>query len=102
MANLAFSAVTENEYWREGLNNRFVTKDLTLVLTGQGGTTNKILASTLGFSAIRKVHSAVVSDGTHLNAAPSYDRSYITLAAKGSGTPADQTLTARLIVVGKD
>lgn len=99
MANLAYSAVTENEYTREG---KFVVKDLTLVLTGQGGATNKILASTLGFTAVLDVRSAVISTGVHLNAAPSYDRSYITLAAKGSGTPADQTLTLRLIVVGKN
>lgn len=84
MANLASSALVENEYWREGLNNRFTAKDVTLTLTGQGGTTNLIPAAVFGLSQIRDVRSAVDSNNKPLRAVPSYDRASIVLTPQSA------------------
>jgi hypothetical protein len=64
MADLASSAVTLNRYWYEGLQRNVQCKDVTLVLTGQGGTTNKIPASVLGFTKVIGNCSLVKSDNS--------------------------------------
>lgn len=82
MANLASSAVTLVDSWYlAGMNGKkFRAKRLTIVLTGQGGTTNKILATALGFTTIHGCSNAVLSDDSQVIAAnPSYDGSYILL-----------------------
>ncbi len=102
MADLPRSQVTVHEHWREGNNTQFTVKDISLTLTGHGSNTNKITAEALGFTFIRDVRAAVNSNGTHVNAAPSFDRTYLTLAEKGFGVPTDfLDELVRLIVVGK-
>lgn len=103
MANLAASAVTLEEEWTEGdLNGkRFVTKKLKLVLTGQGGATNKILASVLDFAKILKSQPASADGDDHIYvAAPSYDGSYLQLKASATDALADITDTIRVVVTG--
>jgi hypothetical protein len=52
MADLARSAVVFNDEYSNGRNKRFFVRDITMTLTGQGGITNRILASTLEFLKI--------------------------------------------------
>lgn len=101
MANLASSAVTINDQWSEGGTNsrRYNVYDATLVLTGQGGTTNKILASLFYMNNIVEVKSARSSANALVMASPSYDGTYIILTAS-SGAAADVTATVRLVVKG--
>lgn len=103
MANLARSAITFNKEWSEGRNRRFFVRDVTATLTGQGGTTNKILASVLGLLEITDVRCAVKSDNSVVyGCAPAVDGSYILLTVAGApGTPADVSATVRMIVVGR-
>jgi len=101
MANLARSQVTFNDEWSEGRNRRIFNRDITLALSGQGGTTNKILASTLGFLKIIAVSGARDSSNNNILSAPSYDGSYIILSVLGAGTPADSSATIRMTVRGK-
>jgi hypothetical protein len=102
MADLARSAVTFNDEWSEGRNRRFFFRDLTLNLTGQGGNTNKILASVLGFAKLTVVEFAVKTDDTVVyGCSPSNDGSKLLLTVSGApGTPADVTATVRAVVGG--
>lgn len=109
MANLAASAVTVRETWKEGGTNarKFLAKAVTLNLTGQGGTTNKIPASLFGMSKIWSIRDAVTDDNNILLATPSYDGSYILLLRVGPTAaavfaPADITDIVRLTVLGKE
>lgn len=98
MADLARSAVTFNREWTEGRNRSIFVRDVTCVLTGQGGATNKILASVLGFLEIYEVTAAIKSDnGTAYVANPSYTGNMILLGT----TPADVTATVRMMVKGR-
>ena len=103
MANLARSAITFNKEWSEGRNRRFFVRDVSMVLTGQGGNTNKILASVLGLLEITDARCAVKSDNSIVyGCAPSVDGSYLLLTVAGApGTPADVTATVRAIVAGR-
>jgi len=108
MAALASSAVTFVRGWKQpGTGVQLVTKQLTLVLTGQGGTTNTIDASTIGFQKIFDCSNAVKSDNSVIvPAVPSYDGSKILLANLAQATDAsrddaaDITGTFRLTVSG--
>jgi hypothetical protein len=102
MANLAQSAVTKTEIYYEGGNQgrRHKVVDVTLVLTGQGGTTNKILAALFGMTAIRRAHSFRDSTENIIVASPSYDGTYLTLKAAATAAPADVTATVKGVVLG--
>lgn len=110
MADLATSAVTLERAWSEGgthgkdLSCRLVT----LVLTGQGGTTNRILASVLQLSKIEQATNFIDSANAGVIIAnPSYDGSMLLLANLEQVTdanradPADVTgVTVRGVVKG--
>lgn len=109
MANLAASAVTIERSWTEaGVNGKDLSaRQVTLVLTGQGGSTNKILATVLGLSKIEQAHAFVKSDDTKMYpATPSYDGSFLCLNDLTQATdanralPADITATVRGVVKG--
>lgn len=108
MAALASSAVTIVRGWKQpGTSVQLVTKQLTLVLTGQGGTTNTIDASTLGFQTILGCSNAIKSDNSVIVVAvPSYDGSKILFADLAQSThasrddAADITGTFRLTITG--
>jgi hypothetical protein len=103
MANLARSAVVFNSEWSEGRNKRVFVRNVTMTLTGQGGTTNKILASVLGFTKLLECRSAVKSDNSVIyGRAPSIDGSFLMLTVAGAaGTPADVTATVQAVVTGE-
>lgn len=108
MANLAASAVTHEKGWKSlSTPSQLTTRHLTLVLTGQGTSTNKILASTLGFNKIHSCSLAQRSDDAGAYpAAPSYDGSMLFLYNPNQATdadrykPADITATVRITVTG--
>lgn len=104
MGDLAASAVTLIAEWKDGgiHNKNFVAKKLQLVLTGQGGSTNKILAETLGLTKIAYASPASADGDDHIYvASPSYDGSYLQLKASATDALADITDTVRLIVWGE-
>ena len=109
MATLAASAVTVRDSWYEGgvPTKKTKVKSLTLVLTGHGGATNTILASTLGFTTIREVSLVQTDDNSAVYVgAPSYDGTKLFLYDMSGATdatrdaPADITDTVRCIVKG--
>lgn len=101
MANLASSAVTVTRSWEEG--DRFgkrqrIVKRVSLALTGQGGSTNKILATALGLSKIETATPLTKSDNSVVHpAAPSADGSYLLVNGISTGAltaaPGDLTGT---------
>jgi hypothetical protein len=102
MANLAQSAVVKDDIYYEGgtSGRRNKVVHVTLTLTGQGGTTNKIPASLFGMSSIRRAHSFRDSSENILVASPSYDGTFLTLKAAGTNAPADVTATVKGLVLG--
>lgn len=109
MADLASSAVTVEKSWTEGGTNgkRVRCYRVTLVLTGQGSTTNKIPASVLGLSVIEQASEFVKSDDTKVYpASPDYAGANLLLTDPTQATdanralPADITATLRGVVKG--
>lgn len=109
MADLASSAVTILETYEVGDRfgkRRSARLRVQLVLTGQGGTTNKISAEALGLEEITMVTNAVSDGNTIHPAAVAYDGSAVLLAALTQATDAnranaaDLTDTVRLTVEG--
>lgn len=105
MADLATSAIDVLESWLEGgLNNkRHVCKRVTLTLTGQGGTTNRILASTLGFKRIIEASPCVDPTAADVYlASPSADGTMLILNDPSNAANAgmDVTDTVTLNVKG--
>lgn len=110
MASLAAGAVSIQRVQYLGDRTQKSTGklvDAILTLTGQGGATNKILASVLGLSEIYEVRKCVTDGNTALLASPSYDGTYLNLYDVTNATdasranPADITDTIRVIVVGR-
>lgn len=110
MAALAANAVTVLGSWRSGLipPRQVKVAHLQLVLTGQGGATNTISASTLGFTTILKGGPVQTSNNSAFYmAAPSYDGTKLFLYDLSNATgatrvaPADITATVRLVVEGR-
>ena len=108
MADLAASAVTVTDTWREGGTTaaKYKAKAVTLTLTGQGTTTSgqRIAASLFGLSKIVSVRDVRDSSNNFLMGCPSYDGSYLLLnnAFQTAVTPTSVTgVTVRLTVVGK-
>ena len=104
MADLAQGAVTSLNSWYDGSlpTNRQRCKEVSLVLTGQGTTTNKVLASVLGFTHIEEATSFVASDDSViLVATPSYDGTMLLFKAAGTNAPADFSGTFTGIIRGQ-
>lgn len=108
MAALTADNVTVELGW-EAVSTpiKIKTKQLTLVLSSQGGATNTIDASTLGFAKILGSSLAQKSDDALANlTAPSYDGSKLFFYTPAQATdatrddPADVTGTFRLLVWG--
>lgn len=103
MAALTKAGVTINDWWSEGGTNgrKFKVKDVTLVLSSQGGATNNIPASLFGMTKISAVRSFRSSASASVLGFPSFDGTLLLFCtAETAGTPADQTATVRGIVVG--
>lgn len=103
MASLASSAITviSNDTSGGHTGKRWSEDYVTVALTGQGGGTNKILASAFGFSTFIDSSPWVSSDNTQiLTAAPSYDKTYLQLVTSGGVTAADATGTFQARVRG--
>lgn len=104
MAALTSSGVTVNDIWTEGGRNgrKFLVKDVTLVLSSQGGLTNNIPASLFGMRTIKSARSFRDSSSVAVTAAPSYDGAYLVFyTIETNGNPADKSATYRGIVVGQ-
>lgn len=100
MADLAASAVTFESRWNEGgiSGKRKTCARVRLTLTGQGGATNRILASVFGMRKIEEATNFVTSDNASIYvAAPSQDGTILLLANLAQATddnrddPADVT-----------
>lgn len=108
MGALASSAVTVELGWEVvSTPIKVKTKQLTLVLSSQGGATNTVDASTLGFTKILGCSSAQISDdATFRPVVPSYDGSKLFFYSIAVTTDADRpkpidvTGTFRLLVWG--
>lgn len=104
MADLAASAVTilDNYFSDGGNGKKFRTRKVRLVLTTQGGATNKIPAEVLNLTSIESATPAVASDNSLvIVAAPSYDKTFLLLKAAGTNAPADYNgITVELVVKG--
>jgi len=110
MADLLATAVTFNRSWTEGgvqgSGKDVLCHDVTLVLTGQGSTTNKIAASVLRLSVIEQTTGFRRSDTRCILAAPSYNGSALVLydvevvADADRADPIDVTDTIRGVVKG--
>lgn len=93
MANLDSTGVTVNEVWTEGgTNGRRVTcMDVSLVVTGQGGTTNLIPASAFGLNYITQCSNFVVStDASIYVGCPNNARTAVLLANLAQATDANR------------
>lgn len=72
-----------------------------LVLTGQGDGTDKILASTLGFTKILESSVGILgSNASLVVTSPSLDGSFLLLKASATHDPAALTGTLRVTVGG--
>lgn len=103
MAALTSSGVTVNDSWNESGNNnrKFRAKDVTLVLSSQGGLTNNIPASLFGMTKISSARAFRDSSSVAVYAGPSYDGSYLVFyTIETNGNPADKSATYRGVVVG--
>lgn len=109
MADLARSAVVIERSWSEGgtTGKELSCRQVTLTLSGQGGTTNKIPASVLELSKIEQCSNFIKSDSAVIVVAvPSYDGANLLLADLAQGAdanrddPADFSITIRGVVKG--
>jgi len=108
MAALTADKVTVTRGWQTVATPLMIKhKQLTLVLSSQGGATNTIDASTLGFGVILGSAMAQKSDDAlALPTAPSYDGSKLFFYNPAQSTdanrddPADVTGTFRVLVWG--
>lgn len=99
MASLASTAVTVNSwyYTNARVGSREKAVNVTLVLTGQGGATNKILASVLGLQSVIRASPFVKSDNSDVQvASAAADGTFLLLGT----TPGDVTGTYSGIVFG--
>ncbi len=107
MAALAATAVAVFGSWRTAGTKTVAHKRLTLTLTGQGGATNTIDATTLGFTKLLSCSNATADDNGFLYPAMvSYDGSKIYLTDMSNATdatrdvPVDITDVVRITVTG--
>lgn len=105
MAALTSSGVTVNGTWKEaGTNSRLLlVKDVTLVLSSQGGLTNSVGADLFGMTKIVDCSLFRDSSSVVVGACPSWDREKLVFyALETDGNPADISATVRGIVKGYD
>ncbi len=103
MGAVAQSAVTIEEVWTEGNTNgrKLRCVQAIVVTSSQGGLTNNIPATLFGFTKIYEVCSARDSNSVYVGAGPSYDGTLLVLyTLETNGSPADKSVTYRLIVKG--
>jgi hypothetical protein len=110
MSDLASSAVTAIRTWPAGgLSGKDqVHGYYDVALTGQGDTTDEILATAFGLTKIEHCGNAIVDDNSAIYpAVPNYDGSAILLANLAQATDADRTdpatatgITVRIFVAG--
>jgi hypothetical protein len=109
MADITSSSVVVNRSSSQTLSSGLIlwSKACTVTLTGQGTTTNKILATAFGLSSFEETSSWVKTDNTEVvQAGPSNDRTLILLAdpddaaAANHITPADRTGAYNCVVKG--
>ncbi len=105
MANLAASAVTLLNGWPVRHSGRnYSLREFDMVLTGQGGLTNKITAASLGFSKLYASHAAIMvlptPNGAIVQTSVSLDGSFLILLAPDSNLPADHTGCTLRVQVG--
>lgn len=103
MADLTSSGITVHDVWKEGgtSGRKFLAKDVTLVLSSQGGLTNKIPKALFGMTKIVGARSFRDADSVAVTAGPSYDGANLVFyTVETNGNPADKTATYRGIVVG--
>lgn len=87
-------------WWYPTTSHHFVEKNLKLVLTGQGGTSNTIGAAALGFGSIIKCSNLWdATNGKSYQAVVDPVNNVILLSAVAADTPADVTTTAAYITV---
>jgi hypothetical protein len=105
MAALTSAGITVHDVWREGGTNsrRFLVKEVTLVLSSQGGLTNNIPATLFG---MRKIKYALgfrdTSNDTRYDMIPDKSGSYLVSTTPDAGSVADVSATIKGIVVGTD
>ena len=105
MAAVAQSAVTVNDTWKGGgtTSRRYLYKDVTIVLSSQGGLTNYVGASLFGMTKIKRAYGFRDSSSVAVGAGPSYDESKLVFyTVETNGNPADKSATYRGIVFGYD
>lgn len=101
MADLTSSAVTLNRDWFAGLQRNVRQKDVTLVLTAQGTSTNKIPATALGLTKILGPTVLVKSDDLVIVlGTPDYAGDNLLLKNEAAATALDYTGTFRGVVTG--
>lgn len=110
MASLASSAVTPvREYNAGGISGKDHVEGLyTLVLTGQGDATDKILATALGFTKIEHCGNLVLSDDSAVYpCSASYDGSFVIITNPENATDASRgdpatltSVTGRIFISG--
>lgn len=101
MANLASSAVVVNNSYLFGgtVGKRTIMRNLTLTLTGQGGSTNLITAAVLGFNKIEGCTNGYASPATVVScypAVPAPDGSALYLIDLTQATDANRAAVADL------
>lgn len=100
MADATSSAVTVNREWKPVRGDSIHYKQVTLVLTGQGTTTNKIPASALGLSKIvGGLRFAADDDSIYYDACPDYAGDNLILLDTDD-TEVDVTDTIKGVVIG--
>lgn len=103
MAAVAQSAVTEVSAWREGglAGKRFVSRQLTIVLSSQGGATNFISAAICGLFKIMRSGTAIASDNSAIYpTSPSADGTKLLIGGGSSNAPQDISKTVTVVVSG--
>lgn len=103
MANLASSAVVNNESFEEGGNNskKYIVIRATITLAAMGTATNKILASAFKLSKITRCSNLVKSDNSVvIPAVPAIDETYILAGGGAANVPADYTGSFNITVWG--
>lgn len=103
MAALAASAVTPRNYWIEkALGGKEIkVRQVTLVLTGQGDTTDTIAASLFDLTEIHSVSPLVKYDNSICVVGfPSYDNSKLLLKAAATNAPATYSGTFKTTIRG--
>lgn len=106
MAVFAGSSTTltvNGDYYGLGHNGKkYVFRELTIVLSSQGGATNNIPAVQIGFTFIAGCASAVKSDNSAiLPCSPSANGTLLLFGGGASNAPADTTGTYNITVWGR-